>query len=136
MTSLLGFLVWSFLLGGLPFVVLFTLLRRLEAHCIANGILPPELGERLAHARAARMGATEPFDVPWPHVTGERPMPPIPPSPLMMREHMLIVDVHLVRAEEYVTALGAEGHGPHLAVLFRRIRGARRALRVVTQGHH
>lgn len=117
---------------------LYTLLRRLEAFAVSNGVIPgPELADLLRRSVATNLIEIDPSPEDFSTaeaMASERPMPPNLAGTMTTREHMQVVDVHLLRAQDYVVALGADGHGPELALLFKRIRLARRALLDVARG--
>lgn len=128
--SAISFLLRFVAPAGLGFGLLVTLLHRAQARLVSNGVLPPALGDRFEGIHPAVREALA--------RRGVRDLPPpreiVVPAEMTMRDHMQIADTHLLRAQDYVVALGAEGRGQELSLLFKRIRAARRALRVVADG--
>jgi hypothetical protein len=143
--------------AGVVLAALVTFLKRLEAKSISMGILPEELAEKLArHHRHSdeelegtllgeRDGARDRFFARAASKARHVPVRGFPELPLTMRDHMQVVDTHLLRAQDYVAALGSgiilssknnviDGHAKELDVVFRRLRSTREALRAVARG--
>jgi hypothetical protein len=133
--------------------VLYIILCRIEAQLVSRGVVPTDPWDRiynfLTHQSAPTSDEqTLPAD--FSVVDGVvrrnntmslaeamasiRRMPTAFAETMTMREHMQVVDVHLLRAQDYVVALGADENGAELAGLFKKIRLTRKALRIVAQG--
>lgn len=158
MRGFLGFLAYVLYcagLAGLVLATLVTLVRRLQAKSISLGLLPDELADKLRKRRLTdsarfilapadeKLEASLLKEVPRARrrffaraAAAARAMPEIHDMPLTMRDHMQIVDTHLLRAQEYVVALGADEveRGRELLPLFRKLRAARKVLRAVVNG--